>query len=120
MDAGHLAAAGYDVSNHPSNHVLEEEEEESITDLSEEDTNYTMFDLNVDTIDVTLSLARWLAGKGLVKDAVVKGVRGVVGEYTIASGQLYGDRHLRRPAIGVLGSRKSSRSRCVPAYSAAR
>lgn len=78
---GHLAAVGYDVSNHPSNHVLEEEDEDGIPDdLSDEDTNYTMFDLNVDTIDVTLSLARWLAGKGLVKDAVIKGVRGVVGE----------------------------------------
>ncbi|TCD62029.1 Mitochondrial distribution and morphology protein 31, mitochondrial precursor [Steccherinum ochraceum] len=78
-NAGHQAAVGYDVSNHPSNHtLLEEEEEEVMPDMSEEDTNYTMFDLNVDTIDVTLSLARWLEGKGVVKDAVVKGVRGVV------------------------------------------
>jgi distribution and morphology protein 31 len=38
-----------------------------------------MFDLNVDSIDVTLSLWRWLDGKGLVKDAVIKGVRGVLG-----------------------------------------
>ncbi|CAK9779869.1 hypothetical protein CC85DRAFT_286216 [Cutaneotrichosporon oleaginosum] len=40
--------------------------------------NYTMFDLNFDEIEVTLSFKRWLDGKGLVKDAKVKGVRGVV------------------------------------------
>ena len=40
-----------------------------------------MFDLNVDSIDVTLSFARWFDGKGLVEDAVIKGVRGVLGTY---------------------------------------
>jgi distribution and morphology protein 31 len=30
-------------------------------------------------IDVTLSLWRWLDGKGFVKDAVIKDVRGVLG-----------------------------------------
>lgn len=40
--------------------------------------NYTMFDLNFDEIEVTLSVKRWLDGKGLVKDAKVKGVRGVI------------------------------------------
>ncbi|EJT48337.1 biogenesis-related protein [Trichosporon asahii var. asahii CBS 2479] len=40
--------------------------------------NYTMFDLNFDEIDVTLSFTRWLDGKGLVKDAKIKGVRGVI------------------------------------------
>ncbi|QRV79567.1 mitochondrial distribution and morphology protein 31 [Ceratobasidium sp. AG-Ba] len=38
----------------------------------------TMFDLDIDSVDVTLSFARWLDGKGLIKNAVVKGVRGVV------------------------------------------
>jgi distribution and morphology protein 31 len=37
-----------------------------------------MFDLNLDEVEVTLSLKRWLDGKGLVKDAKIKGVRGVV------------------------------------------
>lgn len=37
-----------------------------------------MFDLNFDEVEVTLSLRRWLDGKGLVKDAKVKGVRGVM------------------------------------------
>ena len=38
-----------------------------------------MFDLNVDSINVTLSPWRWLDGKDLVKDAVIKSVRGVLG-----------------------------------------
>ncbi len=50
-------------------------------DLTEDDTvntNYTMFDLQVDSIDVTLSLQRWFDGKGLIEDAVIRGVRGIV------------------------------------------
>ncbi|KAF6767328.1 hypothetical protein PSEUBRA_004030 [Kalmanozyma brasiliensis GHG001] len=50
-------------------------------DLAEDDsvnTNYTMFDLQVDSIDVTLSLSRWFDGKGLIEDAVIRGVRGIV------------------------------------------
>ncbi|ORX34656.1 mitochondrial distribution and morphology proteins-domain-containing protein [Kockovaella imperatae] len=43
-----------------------------------ESDNYTMFDVNIDEVEVTLSFMRWLDGKGLVKDAKVKGVRGVV------------------------------------------
>jgi mitochondrial distribution and morphology protein 31 len=78
--AVHVAALGYDVSNHPANHTIDDEEEDSDKHQhSDEDTKWSMFDLNVDSIDVTLSLARWLDGKGLVKDAVVKGVRGVLG-----------------------------------------
>ena len=41
--------------------------------------NHSMFDLNVGSIDVTLSLTRWLDGKGLVENVVVRGVRGVLG-----------------------------------------
>lgn len=74
-------AIGYDIINHPLVHGNgEEDEEPHILDLSGEDTNYTQFDLTIDSIDVTLSLWRWLDGKGLVKDAVVKGVRGILGE----------------------------------------
>lgn len=45
-----------------------------------EGDNYTMYDINIDEVDVTLSFMRWLDGKGLIKDASVKGVRGVIGE----------------------------------------
>ena len=37
-----------------------------------------MFDVNLDEVTVTLSFLRWLDGKGLIKDAKVKGVRGVI------------------------------------------
>ncbi|KAF7793966.1 hypothetical protein EIP86_005090 [Pleurotus ostreatoroseus] len=73
----HDVARGYDVSNHPANHRMHDDDD-GIEELAEEDTNYSMFDLTVDSIDVTLSLARWFDGKGLVTDAVVKGVRGVL------------------------------------------
>lgn len=79
-DRDYMAALGYDVSNHPAYHRVGEDEDNAPEATTEdEDLNYTMFDLNVDSIDVTLSLWRWLDGKGLVKDAVVKGVRGVLG-----------------------------------------
>ncbi|KDR75127.1 hypothetical protein GALMADRAFT_226782 [Galerina marginata CBS 339.88] len=75
----HMAAVGYDVSNHPAYHRIgDDDDEPNDEDLKNEDTNYTMFDLTIDSVDVTLSLQRWLDGKGLVEDAVVRGVRGVV------------------------------------------
>ena len=80
--AGHTVAVGYDVSNHPSFHSIGDEEDDIGPSVPpDEDLNYTMFDLSVDSIDVTLSFARWWQGKGLVVDAVVKGVRGVLGKY---------------------------------------
>ncbi len=44
----------------------------------EEDTNYTQFDLSIDTVNVTLSFTKWFNGKGLLRDVEIKGVRGVV------------------------------------------
>ncbi|KAI9787857.1 MAG: Mitochondrial distribution and morphology protein 31, mitochondrial precursor [Peltula sp. TS41687] len=44
----------------------------------QDDTNYTQFDLTLDTVNVTLSFARWFNGKGLLRDVEVKGIRGVV------------------------------------------
>lgn len=84
LNPGHLAAVGYDVSNHPAYHrVGDDEDDHHSTSLAleNEDINYTMFDLNIDSVDVTLSFKRWLDGKGLVEDAVVRGVRGVVGQW---------------------------------------
>ncbi|KII92176.1 hypothetical protein PLICRDRAFT_36966 [Plicaturopsis crispa FD-325 SS-3] len=93
----HMAAVGYDVSNHPAYHHVGDDEDEHPSATSrasgedgedgngedEEDDNWSKFDLNVDSIDVTLSLRRWLDGKGLVEDAVVKGVRGVLDRRSI-------------------------------------
>ncbi|KAI9814114.1 MAG: Mitochondrial distribution and morphology protein 31, mitochondrial precursor [Thelocarpon impressellum] len=44
----------------------------------EEDTNYTQFDLTLDTVNVSLSFAKWFNGKGLLRDVEVKGMRGVI------------------------------------------
>ncbi|GJJ06451.1 hypothetical protein Clacol_000643 [Clathrus columnatus] len=76
----HKSAARLDVGNHPAYHHEREEEEiaESILQGPSSDINYSLFDLDVDSIDVTLSLWRWLDGKGLVKNVIVKGVRGVL------------------------------------------
>ncbi|KAF8444859.1 mitochondrial distribution and morphology protein family 31/32 [Boletus edulis BED1] len=74
----HKAAVAYDVSSHPAYNYTVEEDEEVPQSHADDDTNYSMFDLNIDSIDVTLSLTRWLDGKGLVEDAVVKGVRGIL------------------------------------------
>ncbi|KAG2043373.1 mitochondrial distribution and morphology protein-domain-containing protein [Suillus americanus] len=75
---GHKAAIGYDVSSHPAYNYFVDDDEEVVESHTEDDANYSMFDLNVDSIDVTLSLQHWLNGKGLVEDAVIKGVRGVL------------------------------------------
>ena len=78
----HTAAVGYDVSNHPGNyHIGEDEDDGDDVSFVDEDWNMSLFDLNIDSVDVTLSLRRWLDGKGLVEDAVVRGVRGVLGMY---------------------------------------
>jgi mitochondrial distribution and morphology protein 31 len=79
--SGHMAAVGYDVSSHPAYHHIGGEDEDlpAVRIVDDVDTNYTMYDLNIDSVDVTLSLWRWLDGKGLVEDAVVKGVRGILG-----------------------------------------
>ena len=44
----------------------------------EEDTNYTQFDLSIESVNVTLSFTKWINGKGLLRDVEVKGLRGVV------------------------------------------
>ncbi|KAJ6092908.1 hypothetical protein N7486_008197 [Penicillium sp. IBT 16267x] len=44
----------------------------------EEDTNYTQFDVSLETVNVTLSFTRWLNGKGPLRDVEVKGIRGVI------------------------------------------
>jgi distribution and morphology protein 31 len=79
--AAHKAAVAYDINTHPAYHGVgeDDQEHESRHETTDED-NYAMFDMNVDSIDVTLSLWRWLDGKGLIQDASIKGVRGVLGQ----------------------------------------
>jgi distribution and morphology protein 31 len=67
----------------------------------EEDTNYTQFDLTIDTVNVTLSFVKWWNGKGLLRDVEVKGVRGVVDRTSVHWGSEYVDpktfRHEHHP-----------------------
>jgi mitochondrial distribution and morphology protein 31 len=44
----------------------------------EEDGNYSQFDVTIQTVNVTLSFAKWFNGKGLLRDVDIKGVRGVI------------------------------------------
>ncbi|KAF9886186.1 Mitochondrial distribution and morphology protein 31, mitochondrial precursor [Aspergillus nanangensis] len=44
----------------------------------DEDTNYTQFDVSIETVNVTLSFTKWINGKGPLRDVEVKGIRGVV------------------------------------------
>lgn len=50
----------------------------------EEDTNYTQFDVTIDAVNVTLSFAKWMNGKGLLEDVEIKGVRGVIDRTHVA------------------------------------
>lgn len=47
-------------------------------DEQEDDGNYTQFDVTIDTVEITLSFAKWFNGKGLLRDVEVRGVRGVL------------------------------------------
>ncbi|KAG0302020.1 Mitochondrial distribution and morphology protein 31, mitochondrial precursor [Dissophora globulifera] len=71
------ATAGHKGEDH-SGHGHEHDQDHVAVTEEEVDTNFTMFDLTIDQIDVTLSAKRWLDGKGLIEDASIKGVRGVV------------------------------------------
>ncbi|OOQ86083.1 Mitochondrial distribution and morphology protein 31 [Penicillium brasilianum] len=66
--AAAAAAARGEHGSEDSSAVLEDEE----------DTNYTQFDLSIETVNVTLSFTKWLNGKGPLRDVEVKGIRGVV------------------------------------------
>ena len=58
------------------------------SDDSEEDSNYTQFDLSLDTVNVTLSFNKWFNSKGLLRDVEVRGVRGVIDRTSVHSGGL--------------------------------
>ena len=63
---------------------------------SDEHTNYTQYDLTLDTVNVTLSFAKWFNGKGLLRDVEIKGVRGVIDRTHVhATGQGIDPKSLR-------------------------
>jgi hypothetical protein len=103
--AVHAAALGYDVSNHPANHTIDDEEDDADKhQYADEDVKWSMFDLDVDSIDVTLSLWQWLDGKGLVKDAVVKGVRGALGAYRFSAFRVFSPTFVCRSSLDSMVS----------------
>ena len=57
----------------------------------EEDTNYTQFDLSLETVNVTLSFRKWFNGKGLLRDVEIQGVRGVIDRTSVHYGSEYID-----------------------------
>ena len=57
----------------------------------EEDTNYTQFDISIDTVNVTLSFSKWVNGKGPLKDVEIKGIRGVVDRSSVYTPEEYVD-----------------------------
>lgn len=67
----------YHQHNHEETGITSFDDTDAVDDHLEDVVH---FDLNIDSITVTLSLWRWWNGKGIVTDAEVRGVRGVVGE----------------------------------------
>ncbi|KAF2810427.1 uncharacterized protein BDZ99DRAFT_508858 [Mytilinidion resinicola] len=78
--------------------------------VEEEDTNYTQFDVSIDTVNVTLSFAKWFNGKGLLKDVEVRGIRGVVDRTSVRPPEEYIDprtyKHEHQPGDFELDSFK--------------
>lgn len=52
--------------------------QETTQSNEKQDTNYTQFDVSIDTVNVTLSFTKWFSGRGPLRDVEVKGIRGVV------------------------------------------
>ncbi|WFD32268.1 Mitochondrial distribution and morphology protein 31, mitochondrial precursor [Malassezia sp. CBS 17886] len=51
---------------------------EAARDEQRRDRNFSMFELRIDSVDVQVSLSRWLDGHGIIQAADVRGVRGIV------------------------------------------
>lgn len=62
-----------------------------INNTDDDDTNYSQFDVSVDTVNVTLSFTKWFNSKGLLRDVEVKGVRGVIDRTSVHSTTEYVD-----------------------------
>lgn len=60
-------------------HLVQPLAESDTSAAGDESLNYSMFELRVDSIDVQLSLRRWLDGRGLIHKAEIRGVRGIIG-----------------------------------------
>ncbi|KAM0819349.1 putative Mitochondrial distribution and morphology protein 31 [Seiridium cardinale] len=62
----------------PSAAAVAAAEHEKKEATEEDDGNYTQFDVTLNTVNVTLSFAKWWNGTGPLKDVEIKGIRGVI------------------------------------------
>ena len=67
--------------HHSIHHEQQQQQQLVLIKTEDRKPQLTHFHFTIDSIEVALSLPRWLDGKGLVKEAKVKGVRGVIGEF---------------------------------------
>ncbi|ORZ29507.1 hypothetical protein BCR44DRAFT_1505662 [Catenaria anguillulae PL171] len=67
-----------DTSNHQDDDEVPPMPSSPTAALSRDENNFTKYDLSIASISVTLDLVHWLDGKGLVKTATVRGVRGII------------------------------------------
>jgi distribution and morphology protein 31 len=58
--------------------IEKNEEVEDDDEEYEDDGNYTQFDLTIDQVNVSLSLGKFLNGKGILNEVEIVGMRGVV------------------------------------------
>lgn len=66
-----------------------------------DDGNYTQFDITIDSVAVTLSFNRWMAGKGILKTVELHGVRGVVDRRFLRDDPTYdATKHRSKPKRG--------------------
>ncbi|KAG2237877.1 hypothetical protein INT48_002181 [Thamnidium elegans] len=79
-----LLNAGQEIPVDEVNIVLDQDDPLAGVELDEDEKNnevlrnWMWYDLVIDRVEVTLSLIRWMDGKGLVQSADIQGVRGVV------------------------------------------
>lgn len=59
--------------------------------VGDDDGNYTQFDVSIDSVNVTLSFAKWFNGKGPLRDVEMRGVRGVVDRTHVRETDVYLD-----------------------------
>lgn len=90
--------------------IAQKERDIAAGKIEEEDTNYTQFDISIDTVNVTLSFSKWVNGKGLLKDVEIKGIRGVVDRTHLKAPEEYVDprtyKHTHHPGDFELDSFK--------------
>ncbi|KAG2207759.1 hypothetical protein INT47_011879 [Mucor saturninus] len=79
-----LLDAGEEIPADEVNTVMDEDDPLAGVELDEDEKNnevlknWMWYDLVIDRVEVTLSLIRWMDGKGLVQSADLQGVRGVI------------------------------------------